>query len=110
MTPKQESEMAGAVLAFRVERHRQVCVEGYDPEHDDTHTQGEIAMAAVCYAMPPDSRELLMSMVHPKGALWWWPWSASSYKPSAGTKEGRLREIAKAGALLLAEYERISRT
>src|SRR3546814_10578434 len=34
------------------EYRRQINDEGYDPDHDDTHREGELACAAVAYAMP----------------------------------------------------------
>jgi hypothetical protein len=34
------------------ERQRQLDAEGYTPRHDDDHDNGELAMAAVCYAAP----------------------------------------------------------
>ena len=39
----------GALDAIN-ERRRQVEVEGYTPEHDDTHDKGELAGAAAAYA------------------------------------------------------------
>ena len=34
------------------ERQRQVSVEGWTPQHDDEHKDGEMAIAAACYAAP----------------------------------------------------------
>ena len=39
------------------ERQRQISVEGWTPQHDDTHTDNSLAKAAACYAMPKDERE-----------------------------------------------------
>ncbi len=36
-----------------------------------------------------------------------WPWHPSTFKPEPQTYDGRLIELAKAGALILAEMERI---
>ncbi|STB30253.1 hypothetical protein [Citrobacter koseri] len=38
-----------AILDVIAERQRQQSVEGWTPEHDDEHCNGELAMAAVCY-------------------------------------------------------------
>lgn len=88
------------------ERRRQVEQEGYDPEHDDEHPNGEIAAYAAFYAMPPAARE--------------WPATETGYGDTlaqAIVPEGwpippngeRRRELVKAGALILAEIERIDR-
>lgn len=38
-----------AILDVIAERQRQQSAEGWTPEHDDEHCNGELAMAAVCY-------------------------------------------------------------
>ncbi|RIX74445.1 hypothetical protein [Acidovorax cavernicola] len=97
------SDAAHDVLA---ERQRQISAEGWTPEHDDGHVNDEIAAMACFYAMPPGARE----------------WSAedTGYGDTFGeaiipegwaAKEGdRRRELVKAGALILAEIERIDRS
>lgn len=70
------------------ERQRQLDSEGWSPEHDDEHDQGELAAAAAVYAMPDLYDE-------------WWPWDESWYRP--GTP---IRELTKAGALIAAEIDR----
>ncbi|HFR4130895.1 ead/Ea22-like family protein [Raoultella ornithinolytica] len=96
---------AADVLA---ERKRQVSVEGWTPSHDDTHKNNEMAFAASCYAfhaaaatwdleddgIPYDSHPV------PKQ----WPWDPSWWKPTDAR-----RDLVKAGALILAEIERIDR-
>ena len=100
------SEAAKDVLA---ERQRQVDVEGWTAEHDDTHAQGELARAAACYATELDiwtgheqadhkGRSTLI------GAHRLWPWPQEWWKPT-----DRRRNLVKAGALILAEIERIDR-
>ena len=41
-----------SIQLIETERLRQIIEEGYDSDHDDHHTSGELAMAACCYAMP----------------------------------------------------------
>ncbi|WP_426106328.1 hypothetical protein [Massilia sp. TSP1-1-2] len=87
------------------ERRRQVDVKDWTPEHDDHHPSGEIAAFAAVYAMPPEARQ--------------WPASETGYGPTFGIalcpqdwqpKFGdRRRELVKAGALILAEIERLDR-
>lgn len=81
------------------ERQRQIEVEGWTPEHDDEHIFGEMAQAAACYAHPNTFKRL--DMVE-------WPesWSLDYYKP---TPDDRIRELAKAGALIAAEIDRLNR-
>ncbi|HFX2006195.1 TPA: hypothetical protein ACV5N7_002530 [Pseudomonas aeruginosa] len=100
-------EVPQAWLDVQAERRRQVEAEGWTPEHDDEHDSGEIACAAACYALPP---------AHPariEGALGRygrdpniWPWTRDWWKPAPND---RRRELIKAGALVLAEIERLDR-
>lgn len=84
------------------ERVRQVGVEGWSLEHDDTHTNGEIAQAAAVYALPESERFMFIDDTSPE----LWPWDDAWYKPSP---DNRLRELVKAGALIVAEIERLQR-
>lgn len=88
------------------ERRRQIEAEGYDPEHDDCHVNDEIAALACFYAMPPGARE--------------WDTSSTGYGLRLGDAilphdwgsiedDDRRRELVKAGALILAEIERLDR-
>jgi len=78
------------------EREAQISQKGWTPQHDDSHKNGEIARAAFCYfshtaqSPGPNSR---------------WPWGAGSWKPSSDP----IKNLAKAGALYLAEAERLDR-
>ncbi|HHJ2707842.1 TPA: ead/Ea22-like family protein, partial [Escherichia coli] len=85
-----------AILDVIAERQRQQSVEGWMPEHDDEHCNGELAMAAVCYINETGT------VNRNGGKPWGWPWDASWWKPNA-----RRRNLVKAGALILAEIERI---
>ncbi|WP_018435313.1 Lar family restriction alleviation protein [Paraburkholderia atlantica] len=88
------TDAARDVLA---ERQRQVTAEGWTPAHDDEHTESEIALAAACYAMAAGG--YAKGQTPPN-----WPWSLSWWKPAYGR-----RDLIKAGALILAESERIDR-
>lgn len=87
-----------AIMDVIAERQRQQSVEGWMPEHDDEHCNGELAMAAVCYINETGT------VNRNDGKPWGWPWDASWWKPNA-----RRRNLVKAGALILAEIERIDR-
>lgn len=75
------------------ERRRQVDGEGYTPEHDDTHVNGELAISAARYACPPEQRDAIE-----------WPFGSCDWKPG-----DRVRELMKAGALIAAEIDRLRR-
>jgi transcriptional regulator with XRE-family HTH domain len=94
-----EEKISGIDLIAR-ERRRQVEVEGWTTEHDATHQQGEMAMAAAVYAWP----ESYMSTGAPRCAIItkqeFWPWDEKWYKP--GT---RISDLVKAGALIAAEID-----
>lgn len=89
-----------AALDMLLERQRQIEQEGWTPEHDDQHGQGELAMAAACYAL--DCTNLDFSDC--KRPLSFWPWAPGWWKPG-----DRRRMLVKAGALILAEIERLDR-
>ncbi|KFD04280.1 EaD family phage protein [Raoultella planticola ATCC 33531] len=97
MLARLESRTAAAadVLA---ERKRQVTAEGWTPGHDDEYEHGELADAAGCYAL---SSELFDCAGEPPRP---WPWPDEWWKPTS-----RRRDLVKAGALILAEIERIDR-
>ena len=84
-----------AVLDVAAERRRQVEAEGWTPEHDDEHVVGELATAGASYALVAVGYGLL--------ALRTWPWPAG-LKPTTPR-----RDLVKAGALILAEIERLDR-
>lgn len=97
-----------AILDVIAERQRQQSVEGLTPAHDDKHDNNEMAFAASCYAfhsaaaswdfeddgMPYD--------IHPAPKNW--PWDSRWWKPTSPR-----RDLVKAGALIIAEIERIDR-
>jgi hypothetical protein len=91
--------MSQAAQDVVAERERQKLVEGWTEAHDDKHTRGEMALAAASYAMwsfPSDTTT--------SAALTVWPWADEWFKP----KNWR-RDLVRAGALILAEIERLDR-
>jgi hypothetical protein len=88
------------------ERERQKSVEGWTEAHDDEHADESLATVAAQYAMPEHQRHF--GLHH--GAVWPspWPnsWALSWWKP---TPDNRIRELVKAGALIVAEIERLQR-
>ncbi len=84
------------------ERQRQISVEGWSAGKDDTYTDGQMAVAAGYYALAsgyPHERDIGRGHlpVH-------WPWGAQWWKPRAAREN-----LVRAGALILAEIERLDR-
>ncbi len=98
-----ESRMSKAVIDVIDERRRQVQQEGWDESHDDQHLTGEMATAAACYAMSPEERDGRLE-VGTTVLENYWSWDWSWWKPT-----DRRRDLVKAGALVLAEIERLDR-
>jgi len=90
------------------ERARQIEEEGWTPEHDDEHGDGELAIVAACYAMTPSVREMRIWESTLPRHLWPPSWSWSWFKPSQ-SYDGRIRDLEKAGALCAAEIDRLLR-
>jgi hypothetical protein len=95
-----------AIADVLKERHRQKSHERFSPEHDDRHTQGQLAGAAACYtlfslppSLPPGLQRMvdeLIPRLFPWERTWWKPYSPR-------------RDLVRAAALLIAEIERIDR-
>lgn len=117
--PREKRADSGADL-IRRERIRQVEQEGYSTEHDDEHDDGELALAAACYATPDPMMRTVLFPTTRAGQMdvhtfdevpCDWPWGVDDWKPSSKSKlpEGRIRDLVKAGALIAAEIERLQR-
>lgn len=102
-----EGRFSRAELDVAAERQRQINSEGWDTEHDDEHDGGDLACAAAAYALcagdvlNPQSQGDGEYITDPPVM---WPWSGAWWKP----KDAR-RNLVKAGALILAEIERMDR-
>lgn len=79
------------------ERQRQINVEGWTPEHDDNHEAEEMIAAAEAYMHP-----IFWKSEHTIPIQW--PWESKWYKPTS-----KIRDLAKAGALIAAEIDRLNR-
>lgn len=96
----------GAQLIAR-ERARQVDAEGYDQAHDDAHTGGVLADAAIAYAFNASTRMPATPTVTPWERDTWWPFDPAGFKPADGNP---IRDLVRAGALIAAEIDRLLRT
>ena len=93
----------GAEL-IAAERMRQIESEGWTPEHDGTHTAGQMTAAARCYAKAAQLQVCNLLMAPRPDFIW--PWDGEWWKPSPDP----IRNLVKAGALIAAEIDRLQRT
>ena len=94
-----------ALFDIKIERERQVLVEGWTPKHDDQHADGELAFAASRYAehaSRPDKTRRAREKRSATPLLW--PWAERWWKP-----KDRRRDLVRAAALIVAEIERLDR-
>jgi hypothetical protein len=99
--------MLGAWQLIAGERRRQIDAEGWTAEHDDEHGDGQMLRAAVIYLHWGTDRQLPVvdEETDPRdGMPEGWPWDAKWWKP-----KDRKRNLVRAGALCLAERERLLR-
>lgn len=94
------------IESIAAERKRQIEIEGWTPEHDDTHDKGEMAKAASCYAAaagtdPELRRDIEAHLSEPEEL---WPWHWQWWKP-----KDRRADLVRAGALIAAEIDRLDR-
>lgn len=81
------------------ERQRQVSEGGYDQTHDDQHTDGELASAALAYLAAYDGEGHGRAAAH-------WPWEAEGFTPN---EQRPIWDLIRAGALIAAEIDRLVR-
>lgn len=92
---------AAAMTDILAERERQKNEENWTEEHDDEHVHGELAAAAAMYALgtTDNDRQVFNAILQSV-----WPWDVEWWKPTDAE-----RDLIKAGALIMAELERIRR-
>lgn len=114
--PLSTDQIAGELIK---ERQRQITEKGYAPSHDDMHRDGSLALAAACYATPIPLYKFQVN----DGPAYsfndpfpWWDGDGRQWKPlNKLTPNGQLeygdrrRMLVKAGALIIAEIERLDR-
>ena len=96
----------GAVDEIAAERQRQIDAEGWSADHDDGHDNRELATAAACYCLGLSHVEAATSTetLRVSASVRLWPWDMSWWK-----LKGRRRDLVRAGALIIAEIERLDR-
>lgn len=94
-----------ALIKLSDERNRQINGEGFSLDHDDLWKNGELLLAAATYtisAAPADAIGDDDYLIDTMDAIW--PWEEKWFKPTTPR-----RDLVKAGALILAEIERLDR-
>lgn len=92
------NDLSPAAHDMLAERQRQISTEGWAPEHDDKYKPGELLMAADSYI------SWNCGEYEPGSVPINWPWKLEWFKPTT-----ERRNLEKAGALILAEMDRIDR-
>jgi hypothetical protein len=101
--PVQQAALTDAARAVLAERQRQISAEGWTPEHDDEHDSGSMAIAAACYAIA-DRKDVQVQTLNIRMLWRWTGWADLWFKP-----KDRRHNLVRAGALIIAEVERIDR-
>lgn len=91
----QDLELTQAAQDVLTERRRQIEEEGFGPSHDERHWDGSLAVAAAGYAQ---------SAAGDPQPIWPQDWGIGWFRPTTPR-----RDLVKAGALILAEIERLDR-
>ncbi|MGY4876475.1 hypothetical protein ACLUEY_01160 [Vreelandella aquamarina] len=86
------------------ERMRQTCSEGFSSRHDDNYIKGELARAAGSYASVAGTAIERGESDTSRALISSWPFDRNWWKPT-----NPRRDLVKAGALILAEIERLDR-
>lgn len=115
--PVESNTGEGVMGEIGSERQRQKDKEGWTTAHDDAHRNGELAAAAACYAFMASKDDTTRNIVaisesNPQYAdpekrliaVRFWPWEWSWFK-----LKDRRRDLIRAGALIVAEIERLDR-
>lgn len=102
--------LSKAAVDILAERQRQL--KTYTAEHDDAQTEGQLGRAAAAYAVASNSA--VYEADKSRAERWQasyspnvdrlWPWNWTYWKP-----KDRRHDLVRAGALILAEIERLDR-
>lgn len=90
--------LAAAERVYAIDVHR------FDRQHDDQHVMGELVQAAACYAlaaMPGTAAAVRHARL--------WPWGTSENGLSGFKPKTEQENLARAVALLMAEWDRLER-
>lgn len=88
--------MKTGIELIQEERTEQIEHHRFTPEQDKQYKNGELAVAAICYAIHDHfgADDIIE---------WLYPWSKATFKP-----KDRIKNLQKAGALIAAEIDRLN--
>lgn len=110
MTIKLDSMITKALQLIAREHERKAAK--YEPEHDDSHNEGEMAQAAAVYAalsasMPKDRANVRPNDGwKPSPVLAIWPFDELPKLAQTDDNLARLQDLVKAGNLIVSEIAR----
>lgn len=110
LTSRPNKKTQNGIDIITAERKRQIEVKGYTPEHDDEHDLGELSLAAALYALPYDAKqgdEPLITQADFIGLHITLETGCDFY---LDPEPHKLKRLAKAGALIAAEIDRVIRS
>lgn len=98
------------VDAILEEREKQWHHLGFNEAHDDDHDGGSLAYAGATLALPEIERNFIPPGLGVRYLQVFWPhgWDKDIIEPEENVEQ-RQRNLAKAGALIAAEWERLDR-
>ena len=102
---RDKEKMKTGLELIREERKRQI-EKGYTADHDDTHTDEELADGAALYALSDDARSFIDDEWGNDMYLHFWQFELKYLK---FTPNNRIKQLTKAGAMIVAEIERLQR-
>jgi hypothetical protein len=104
-----ETTIETGIDIIAAERKRQVGVKGYTPEHDDEHDLGELALAAALYVLPYDAKIGDEPLLKQDDYIALHITLETGCNFFVDPEPDKLKRLAKAGALIAAEIDRIKR-
>jgi len=108
-SPRERKPLMTGIDIIAAERKRQVEVKGYTPEHDDAHDLGELALAAALYALPYDAKVGNEPLLKQDDFIALHIALETGCDFFVDPEPDKLKRLAKAGALIAAEIDRVNR-
>jgi hypothetical protein len=109
IAPSQGRPRMTGIEIIAAERKRQVEVKGYTSEHDDEHDMGELALAAALYALPYDAKVGGEPFLTQDDFIGLHIALETGCDFFVDPEPDKLKRLAKAGALIAAEIDRVTR-
>jgi hypothetical protein len=104
------TEQQDGISIIAAERKRQTEVKGYTLEHDDEHDLGELGLAAALYALPYDAKQGDEPLIDQGDFINLHITLETGCQFYLKPEPDKLKRLAKAGALIAAEIDRLLRS